>query len=206
MRPLNDTLAAQILQASKAEFFKNGFQKASVRAIASAVGVTTGAIYRYYQNKEALFDALVFEPSEALYQDYKIYSEAYSQNPLAEQMDGLDEVSNNKARNMISYIYAHYDAFKLIACCAEGTKYANYIEKLIDVETNSGTALIHLMQTEKNACTDVDAQLVHFLASAFFNGVFEIIAHDEEENSALRHMNALRDFYTAGWYKILGIS
>ena len=206
MRPLNDTLAAQILEAGKAEFFAKGFRNASVREIAAAVGVTTGALYRYYQNKEALFDSLVSEPAEQLYQDYRDYSEAYSAHGLSEQLAGLDEVASTKAKNMLSYIYTHYDAFKLIACCSEGTKYADYVERLIGVETKSGIALVHMMQAEQGQCRDMDDTLVHILSSVYFKGMFEVIAHDADENDALAHMEALRDFYTAGWFKLLGLA
>lgn len=69
-----------------------------------------------------------------------------------EQLDNLDDVAANEAGRMMSYIYANYDAFKLIACCSEGAEYADYVERLIDIETKSGIALIHKMQSEKNAC------------------------------------------------------
>ena len=51
MRPLNDALAEKILEAAKAEFLEKGYRQASVRSIAASVGVTTGALYRYYANK-----------------------------------------------------------------------------------------------------------------------------------------------------------
>lgn len=82
MRLLNDELAKNILEASKKEFLEKGFQKASVRSIAAAVNVTTGAVYRYYENKEALFDALVKAPSEELYEFYLSYNEDFSNQEL----------------------------------------------------------------------------------------------------------------------------
>lgn len=60
-------LAAKLLEAAKTEFLTKGFRNASLRNIAASAGVTTGAIYRYYANKEALFDALVAEPAEAFF-------------------------------------------------------------------------------------------------------------------------------------------
>ena len=69
-----------------------------------------------------------------------------------ERLDNLYDVAANEAGRMMSYIYANYDAFKLIACCSEGAEYADYVERLIDIETKSGIALIHKMQSEKNAC------------------------------------------------------
>lgn len=66
MRPLNEELSRQILFAAKTEF-KKGFRNASMRSIAASVGVTTGAIYRYYSNKEALFDALVLSSCRGIF-------------------------------------------------------------------------------------------------------------------------------------------
>ena len=63
MRPINEKLAADLLQAGKQEFLEKGFQGASMRGIAARMGVTTGALYRYYTDKESLFDALVEEPA-----------------------------------------------------------------------------------------------------------------------------------------------
>lgn len=45
----------RILQAAEEEFLENGFKDASLRKIVKAAGVTTGAFYRYYSTKEALF-------------------------------------------------------------------------------------------------------------------------------------------------------
>ena len=44
-----------IIQAAYFEFLSCGFQKASLHKIAEKAGVTTGAIYTRYKNKDALF-------------------------------------------------------------------------------------------------------------------------------------------------------
>ena len=43
MRPVNEKLAADLLEAGKQEFLEKGFQGASMRGIASRLSVTTGA-------------------------------------------------------------------------------------------------------------------------------------------------------------------
>ena len=40
-----------ILAAAQAEFWEKGFQRASLRSIVKAAGVTTGALYGYYGSK-----------------------------------------------------------------------------------------------------------------------------------------------------------
>ena len=208
MRPFNDKLAEEILIAAKTEFLKKGFINASVRSIAASVGVTTGAIYRYYANKEALFDALVKEPAGEFYNEYKSYSENFSARELDEQMRTLPELSdkpNGEIEVLMTYIYEHYDAFKLIACASAGTKYEDYIESLTDIETKSGTALVRLLQKENRISADMDDTLIHIISNTIFTGIFEIISHDDGAEEAKKHINALYDFYTAGWHEILGI-
>ena len=48
-----------IQRAARQEFLEKGFRSASLRNIARAAGVTTGALYGYYGSKEELFASLV---------------------------------------------------------------------------------------------------------------------------------------------------
>lgn len=208
MRPLNEALADRILAAAKAEFLQKGFRRASVRGIAASAGVTTGALYRYYANKEALFEALVAAPADELYQRYKAFIEAISERGLSEQLayvSGMMNASEDEESGF-RYIYRNYDAFKLIACCAAGTKYEEYAERLVDIETRSITKLVRLMREEGRLRNDVDETVAHILAGSMFAAVFEIIVHDEPVETAMRHILTLRDFCVAGWHKILGLS
>ncbi len=47
-------------------------------------------------------------------------------------------------------------------------------------------------------------QLCHIIASGMFNGIFEIVVHDMPREQAMRYVDQLRDFYTAGWLKLIG--
>jgi AcrR family transcriptional regulator len=51
----------QILAAARAAFDQGGVEALSLRDIARAVGITPMAIYRHYENKQALIDALVLD-------------------------------------------------------------------------------------------------------------------------------------------------
>ena len=47
------------MECAKAEFLKKGFQAAQLKDIVAAAKVTTGAVYRHFKDKEALFFALI---------------------------------------------------------------------------------------------------------------------------------------------------
>lgn len=206
MRPINEKLAEDLLKAGKCEFLEKGFQGASMRSIAAAAGVTTGALYRYYTDKEALLDALVKEPADTLEEKYREQQRRFAEKNLESQLDGLPEVTDGSAAWMMKYIYDHFDAFKLIVCCSTGTKYEYYLDTLIDIEAEAGRRLIDRMKEEGVPVRDMDDKLIHILSSMLFNGMFETVRHDMPIEEAFSHMEALREFYSAGWFKILGIS
>ena len=206
MRTTNPKLAAGLLEAGKREFLEKGFQGASLRSIAASLDVTTGAIYSYYTDKEAMFDALVSEPGRELVERYREVQKAFSDRPLEEQVNNLPEVPEIEAVWMMAYIYDHFDAFKLITCAAAGTRYEHYLDTLTEIEDNAGRMLIDRMREAGYPVPEIDDELIHIMSSALFNGMFETVRHDMPREKAMQYMNSLRDFYSAGWFKILGIT
>lgn len=206
MRPINEKLASDLLEAGKQAFLTYGFQGASLRGIAASLGVTTGSIYRYYCDKESLFDALVEEPARVLEERYREIQQEFSSLPVEGQLSSLPEVSDDGQMWMMRHIYDNFDAFKLIACCSAGTKYEHYIDTLAEIECNASRVLIDRMTEAGYALKPIDDELIHIVASALFNGMFETVRHDMPRDKAFAYMDGLREFYSAGWFRILGIS
>ena len=56
---LKPELKEAIIQSARNEFYTHGFEGASMRNIAKAAHMTVGNLYRYFENKEDLADALL---------------------------------------------------------------------------------------------------------------------------------------------------
>ena len=56
----------RLLISAKKEFVEKGYLQASLRNICKNAGVTTGALYFFFQDKEDLFAAIVEEPLQWL--------------------------------------------------------------------------------------------------------------------------------------------
>ncbi len=63
---MNDSRRALVLDAARAVFDECGIEGASIREIAKRAGYTPGAIYSYFENKEAIYGALLAESLERL--------------------------------------------------------------------------------------------------------------------------------------------
>ncbi len=194
MRPVNERLRADLLEAGKREFMEYGFRGASLKSIAASLGVTTGAIYRYYTDKEALFDGLVREPAQELVERYRTLQQTFA-----------GRSSDKEASWMMNFLYDHFDAFKLIACCSSGTKYEHYLDTLAEIEDHSGRLLVDRMVEAGYPIRRLDDELIHIMSTALFNGMFETIRHDMPREKAMVYMDDLRNFYSAGWFRLLGI-
>jgi len=59
-------LRQAILGAAAEAFVRDGYASVSLRAVAEAVGLSHGAIYGYFKDKDELFDALVEQSFEQL--------------------------------------------------------------------------------------------------------------------------------------------
>ena len=205
MRNLEESATQQkILEAAKQEFLEKGFQGASLRNIVKTAGVTTGAFYGYYSNKEALFAALVEEHAAAVMGCFMQAQDNFEQLSGEEQSEHLSDVAGSCMEWCVDYMYDHYDAFKLILCCSEGTPYAHFIHNMVEVEVEYTIQYMEVLRRLGRDIPVLDKSLCHIIASGMFNGIFEIVVHDMPKEQAMRYVDQLRDFYTAGWLKLIG--
>ena len=194
----------QILEAAKAEFLAKGFQHASLRGIVRAAGVTTGALYGYYDSKEALFDALVRECYEHVMGEFRGALLAFAELPIEQQPENMGAVSRRCMREMLLYMHEHRDEFHLLLCSAEGTRYASMLEEAVDLEIAATHRYYRVLEQLGSPAPAIDERLEHILVTGMMNAYFEIIVHDMPLESAFRYLDELSDFYTAGWTKIMG--
>jgi AcrR family transcriptional regulator len=59
MQKLKDEIRNNIIEAAVKEFADAGYEKASMRTIAKAAGVSVSNVYNYYNGKEQLFSSIV---------------------------------------------------------------------------------------------------------------------------------------------------
>ena len=112
---------SKILEVGKKEFLEKGFKDASLNKIVAEAGFTKGAFYGYYPDKTALFEDLVGETASELLTRFKAAQDDYFDLvPEGRAKDSL-ELSTQHLHEFVTFMYDHFDEFKLILCRAEGT-------------------------------------------------------------------------------------
>ncbi|MFR2531152.1 MAG: TetR/AcrR family transcriptional regulator [Anaerovoracaceae bacterium] len=192
---LTDT-QKRILEVGKREFLEKGFKDASLRAIVKEAGFTKGAFYGYYNSKEALFDALVAPAADELIAQFKQAQQAHYELVTEDKAEQSQDLSTSYLNYFINYIYDHFDSFKLVICCSEGTRYANYIHELVELEVDQTENYYqHLRRLGKLKGT-VNRDLHHMITSAYFTAVFETVAHDMSRERAIGYAMNWQSFST----------
>lgn len=202
---MDDSTQNRILDAGKAEFLEKGFKNASLRSIAQKAGVTTGAIYGYYPDKEALFGALVKGPADQLKDWYAQVQRRFEEYPASYKEEKMNDYTINALNEFMNYIYEHFDAFKLVVCHSAGTEYERYIDSLLEIEIEHTKRFMDAMRSLGHDVTIVDDDMNHILSGAFYYGIFETVAHDMPKTRAMEYVSVLHRFYSAGWNTILGL-
>lgn len=195
----------RILEAGKTEFLRKGYEKASLREIAKLAGVTTGAIYGYYADKSSLFEALVSGPANTMLRKFVSLQEEFASWPPEKQIKSMHETSAQGMTQMVEFIYDHFDRFKLIICCSVGTRYEDYIERMVDIEVESFDSFIKALNAAGKSPKPIDNLLIHMVVNATFSGVFEIVRHDMDKITAQTYVSSLGLFVRAGWGALLGL-
>ena len=194
----------RIQQVAMEEFAEKGFLGASLRQIVKQAGVTTGAFYGYFSSKEALFASIVEPHAAALMGQFMKAQTSFAELPEQEQPDHMGLESSQCVHWMLDYICDHREPVKLLLCKAEGTSYERFVHNMVEVEVEYTLQYIEVLRRLGRVCPTLDEQLCHIIASGMFNGIFEIVIHDMPKERAMCYVDQLRDFYTAGWLKLIG--
>jgi AcrR family transcriptional regulator len=198
-----ETTRRKILQAGKEEFLQKGFKGAHLRDIAKKAGITTGAIYGRYPDKEALFCALVQPVADEFLKRRADGHDAYLSMPESDLKDGGRDDFDPVAQ-MLDDIYSHFDVFKLLICHAEGTRYRDYISVLIEKETAAAVGFMDKMRDAGMPASEIDEAFISIITHSYYSDVFETVRRDMPKERAYAYIKALSAFYTNGWKGVLG--
>ena len=195
----------RILETAKKEFLERGFQGTSMRRIAALAGVTTGALYGYFDSKEKIFDSLVEDSYNAVMNAYKDAHVEFAVLPYDTQISGMGDITARCVEWCLEYIYDHFDEFRLILMCSDGTRYSNMADEMMKVEEESTEEFIALMRRNGKKIPEIDPLLEHMVTSGYFTSFFEVVRHSVPREDARIYIKNLQAFYKAGWERLFGM-
>lgn len=193
-----------ILESAKKEFLTHGFAKASLRVIAAGAGVTTGALYRHFNDKNALFQALVAPVRDEVIQRFQRQTDEYIRLLNSRGMQPMWDRSGSEwnVQAFVRYIYRHFDEFRLLFL-SEQTAYEDFLHMLIHLEVDSTQRYLAEAKRQGHSVRDLDEQELHMIANAQFSALFELVSHEIPKEEGIRYAVTVERFFLAGWKEII---
>ena len=194
----------KLLTYAMQEFLANGYTGASLRTIAANAGTTPRSVYTRYKDKEGLFAALVSENAETLRSMFSWYMNDYEVRPVEEQKqlfhdEAFEQEYQDYIDHILDYIYENRNAFKLLICKSEGTRFAEFVDEIVEIDEQHTLRYIEHTRNDVLTSGRATSQLIHLLCSSYVHGFFECIRHDMEKDEAKNFISQLRTFFACGW-------
>lgn len=174
---LKEAVRRDILKCAKQEFLSKGFRQTSMEQIARKAKITAANIYRYFENKDALFEELV-HPVVKRWQflfnriETNVIPQAYS--------IGMDVKKFDTAMlsEEIAFIDSHRDELHLLFFCASGSKRENFLEEITDKIAQANCELLQAIRKANPQVKEIPFVLLHVFASMKVNLYREIIRNN----------------------------
>ena len=193
----------QIMKAAYDEFRKHGYTDASMRRIASAAGMSASGLYKHFESKEEMFSALVDPAIDGMMRLYDDLAKKENETlNLPETKRAWEDTSSTSI--MLDYIYSHLDAFKLIICSSQGTRYANFVHDIALMEEKNTHEYIANAKKNGFSVNEVSDEELHLLVTMNIDAVVAAVEHDFTKEQAMHYAKTLEKFFIPGWRAVLG--
>ncbi|MCR5167408.1 MAG: TetR/AcrR family transcriptional regulator [Oscillospiraceae bacterium] len=195
--PDNNESRRRLIECAKREFLEKGFVKASLRKIASDAGLTTGAVYFFFSDKNGLLEGVV---GEALGQLNAVIDQHFAEDIESDlagyrQQDGDHDAFTEM---LVNVIYDHYDEMTILLDRSAGSKYEDFVDVIINRLDSSYIGL-----AEKYAAVmpgrRVNKKMLHWLTHVQINAFVHMMQHEKDKESALHFIKPVMDMLIKAW-------
>lgn len=156
LKKLTEEKLAEILEAGISEFAENGLRQTSMNTIAKRAGISVGVLYKYYENKDAFFDACV-ERCTAELDEFLQQLCTQKKKPLDYARELIDAVQQFSDRHK-DHIRLYYEATRT----NDRERAAQLAYRIESIRSELYTKIIRLAQEAGDVRSDLDPSIFAF--------------------------------------------
>lgn len=153
----SDETRARILDAARRCFAESGYETTTNKILAGQVGLTTGAIYHYFESKRDLYLAVHREVQETVYERFQ--TAVASEDTFVDQMnavlDGAVELNREDPSLAIFLGTVRADAPRHPELAAELAKHSKNREAFLGEMVDTGISTGEIAKSDRQLVIDV---------------------------------------------------
>ncbi len=207
----------KLLKCALQEFSDKGYMKASLRNICKNAGVTTGALYFFFKDKDDLFRSLVNEPlaelermieghfNEEVNISYLLKKGEIDISEIASE-EGLED-DNAVAREVLKYLFKNKDIFDLLLTKAQGSSYENIADHMVAMAEKHYTGMYAVMKgyDSKRQITAEDKFIIHWISHDQIDIFIHILTHCKSFKEGEKQLKNMMAYMIGGWFAVINI-
>ena len=199
-------VSERILACARKEFLEKGYADASLRTIAAAADTTTGSIYSRFQDKEGLFGVIVEPAADHLIEMFLEIQEDFHGIDAGKQSEQMQGYVQDGMMQMLDYIYEHFEDFELLMDAAYGTRYQDFVERLVEIETEYTYKYMETTGAKAKGGAMLTEEFVHIINRALFDSMFEVVRHKMPKEKAVTYIRQLEHYQYGGWSALMELN
>lgn len=184
MQKLKPEIKEKILAVAEELFFRQGYENATTREIAVKTGISVSNLYKYFENKEDIFDEIV----KSFHSEYLSNFKSFINHNEPDSFDKNQEEVLSMA--LFNSIKINPVKFVILMDKSSGTRYRNFKKEIC-------TGL------EKHIRKEIEVQsansfMLKILIENFLRGVVETAKNYQGDKWAYDNIKLLAKYHLAG--------
>lgn len=193
----------KLLASAEHEFMEKGYQGASLRNICKNAGVTTGALYFFFKDKDDIFASLVAPVLGSIRTMMEAHMQQELQEVKGELQEGQDDFGDDvyASRRIIHELYQNYDRVQLLLTKSQGSSLAGCIDEFVAF-TEKNYRMLADAQAKVCGVSAPDDYTIHWMAHMQIDAFVHLLTHEPDEEKAVAHLGDILKYLLAGWYAL----
>ena len=192
----------KLLASARQEFLEKGYTQASLRSICKNAGVTTGALYFFFQDKEDLFTQLVEPTLQKLREYIRQHFQAEQEMIISGVQNETEDADDIRmTRQILHAMYQNYDILLLAITKSQGSKYEYCVDEFVAIAEQHYRFLADGMAA-RAGIDRIDDYTIHWIAHMQIDVFVHMLQHEPSEEKAQQYIGKIVDDLVAGWMSI----
>lgn len=194
----------RLIKAAREEFISKGYMNASLRNICKEAGVTTGALYFIFKDKDELFEAIVGQPLNELNRTITEHIDLEMLDYGERNDEKQNEIRDLEVSGLIVEILFKYkEECILLLTQAAGSKFENIKDEFVAGLEDNYRIMVEKM-VETNGYNRVDDYTRHYLTHMQVESFIYLLTHSQNKDEALAELPYIMKNIRGGWFEVFG--
>ena len=186
----------RILNSAKKYFLEYGFQAAPLRKIAKDAGFTSGALYGYFDSKEALFYVITDPIADRLIKKLNEIKEEMDKIPDQDRLRQMGSAYYHHIPEIVELLLSDRDAVKLIVTGSRGTRYEAFVETI--ASRNTANIENAVRKSKENHIEGIQEEILAILMEEYIATLFRLVTSDRNKETIISCMEMIGRVYETG--------